>query len=325
VASNVSEAGNESTGGVVSWTLIVKIADAELPCPSVAVQVTVVVPRANTPPDVASQVTTSEPSTMSVAVAAPNVTVAPAALVASTIRLGGTTMVGGVVSFTVTLKFPGVLLPAASVAEQLTVVAVIPNVEPDSGAHVGETDVSTLSVALAVYDTAAPAGPVASAVMSAGSRSAGPSRSATVTTNWAELACPPTSDEVQVTVVLSSGNRWPETGSHETGRDPSTRSSAVGSVKVNGAPDALTAAIVVLAGTSVRTGPAVSWTVIVNVADPVLPFASVAEHVTVVMPSTNIEPEAGIHGAARDPLTASDAVPAANVATAPPEPVASIT
>ena len=57
------------------------------------------------------------------------------------------------------------MLPAASVAEQLTVVVVIANVEPEAGVHVTGTGPSTLSVAVTVKVTTAPDGLVASAVM----------------------------------------------------------------------------------------------------------------------------------------------------------------
>jgi len=76
--------------------------------------------------------------------------------------------VGTVVSCTFTVKLPSAVLPAASVAEQLTVVVVIPNVEPEAGVHVTGTAPSTLSVAVALYVTAAPDGPVASAVIAEG-------------------------------------------------------------------------------------------------------------------------------------------------------------
>lgn len=81
--------------------------------------------------------------------------------------------VGEVVSCTFTVKLPVAVLPAASVAEQFTVVVVIPNVEPEAGVHVTGTGPSTLSVAVAVYVTTAPNGPVASAVIAEGSVNTG--------------------------------------------------------------------------------------------------------------------------------------------------------
>jgi len=73
------------------------------------------------------------------------------------------------------------------------------------------------------------------------------------------------------------------------------------------APVALVASTVALAGT-VTTGPVVSATVTVNDAPPLLPFVSVAVHVTVVGPSGNVAPLAGVQVAVRDPSTRSAAV-----------------
>jgi hypothetical protein len=54
----------------------------------------------------------------------------------------------------------------------------------------------------------------------------------------------------------------------------------------------------------------------VNEAEPVLPAASVAEHVTVVVPTTNVLPEAGVQVGVMGVVTASVAVEV-NVTTAP--------
>ena len=68
-------------------------------------------------------------------------------------------------------------------------------------------------------------------------------------------------------------------------------SSAVASANVATAPAPLVASTVTSAG-GVTTGAVVSVTVTVKVAVPVLPCASVAEHVTVVTPTGNVSPEA---------------------------------
>ena len=80
----------------------------------------------------------------------------------------GTVTIGGVVSWTVTWKEPVEVLPWPSVAEQLTVVVVMVNVEPDAGAQMGAIAPSTRSKADAVYETVAPLGPAASATMLCG-------------------------------------------------------------------------------------------------------------------------------------------------------------
>src|SRR5260370_5603991 len=72
----------------------------------------------------------------------------------------------------------------------------------------------------------------------------------------------------------------------------------------------------------VTTGGVVSWTTTVAEADPVLPAASVAEQVMVVLPSGKVLPEAGAHVGVSEPDTASVAVAAYAIA-APLGPVAS--
>ena len=81
----------------------------------------------------------------------------------------GRASAGGVVSTTCTTKVVGVAtFPCASWAEQITVVFPSGKVDPDAGEHVTGSVPSTMSVAAGfVYNTAAPAALVASAVTSA--------------------------------------------------------------------------------------------------------------------------------------------------------------
>ena len=141
--------------------------DAELPALSFAEQDTVVVPNGNVEPEAGVHVTVTEPSTRSVA-EAENVTTAPFALVGGTVMSAGSCNFGGVLSATVTLNEAEAVFPALSVTEHDTVVEPNANVEPDEGVQVGANGPSTRSEAEAVYVTTAPLGPVASAVMSAG-------------------------------------------------------------------------------------------------------------------------------------------------------------
>jgi len=69
------------------------------------------------------------------------------------------------------------------------------------------------------------------------------------------------------------------------------------------------------------TGGVVSCTVTVNDAEAVLPWLSVAVQVTVVVPTGNVDPEAGLQAGVVDPYTRSVA-DAVNVTTAPGEPLA---
>ena len=84
---------------------------------------------------------------------------------ASAVRLACTSIVGGVRSATVIDRFAEPALPAASVAEQVTVDAAIGNVAPDACVHVtGPAMPLRLSAAVAGLNvTAAPAALVASA------------------------------------------------------------------------------------------------------------------------------------------------------------------
>src|SRR5947209_2152155 len=87
-------------------------------------------------------------------------------------RASGTPeMTGAVLSVTVTWK--SACAVAASVAVQWTVVAPTGKVEPAAGEHATATAPSTGSLAVALYDTVAPAGPVASTEMSPGNDSDG--------------------------------------------------------------------------------------------------------------------------------------------------------
>ena len=71
-------------------------------------------------------------------------------------------------STTVTVNEPDAVLPAASVAEQSTVVVPRAKVEPDGGTQVTAGEAGSASAAVAANVTTAPAGPIASAVIGLG-------------------------------------------------------------------------------------------------------------------------------------------------------------
>jgi hypothetical protein len=93
--------------------------------------------------------------------------------VACTVISDGTVNFGGALSATVTLKEAEPTLPALSVTEHVTMAEPNMNVEPDEGVQVGVKEPSTISNAEAVNVAAAPAGPVALTVMSAGTVTTG--------------------------------------------------------------------------------------------------------------------------------------------------------
>src|SRR5918993_5935581 len=215
---------------MVSCTLTVNEPVASFPAASVAEQLTVVSPSGNVEPEAGSHVTSTSPSTASVAVAV-YVISAPCGLVASAAGgADGSVNSGGMVSCTLTVNEPVASFPAASVAEQLTVVVPNANIEPQVRSHVTSTSPSTASVAVAVYVISAPLASVASWVMSAGKFNSGGVVSGgvvTVTLNEPVASFPAASVAEQLTVVVPNANIEPEAGSHVTSTSPSTASVAV--------------------------------------------------------------------------------------------------
>jgi hypothetical protein len=149
VAASVALAGTVTVGGVVSRTVTVNVACPLLPRLSVALHVTVVGPSGNVVPLTGVQLIATAPSTTSFALAV-YVNGAPAALVASTKVFDGTVSAGAVVSLTVTVNEPALLLPRVSVAVHDTVVVAIAKTDPLAGTHDGVIGPSTTSVAVAL-------------------------------------------------------------------------------------------------------------------------------------------------------------------------------
>jgi hypothetical protein len=287
------------------------------PAPSAPlVHVTVVVPTPNVKPDAGEQVMPTLPDTTSVALAA-YVAVAPAGLVAPTVNDAGSVSAGAVVSCTVTSKLAWPVLPAASVAEQVTVVEPSANVEFDALLQLTVSGDVTRSVAdAASYVTTAPAALVASAITALDTVTAGFVVSSTVTTKLAEPVLPAASVAVHATVVEPSANSEPDALSHVAATLPSTASKADAAPYETGAPAALVASAV-LSPDAVTTGAVVSRTVIVKLAEPVLPAPSVAEQVTVVVPTGNVVFDAWLQLTVNAAVTASVADAASYGTTAP--------
>jgi hypothetical protein len=289
-------------GGAVSLTVTVNEAEPVLPCVSIAVQVIVVVPSGNVESLAGVQLTGRAPSTLSVA-DAEYVKTAPVGPVASTVAFAGTVRTGGAVSLTVTVNKAEPVLPCVSIAVQVTVVVPSGNVEPLAGLQLTGRAPSTLSVADAEYVNTAPVGPVPSTVAFVGTVRTGGAVSLTVTVNEAEPVLPCVSAAVQVTVVTPIGNVEPLAGAQLTGRAPSTLSVA-DTKYVKTAPFGPMASIVAFAGT-VMAGGVMSVTATVNEAEPRLPCVSAAVQVTVVTPIGNVEPLAGLQLTGRAPSTLS--------------------
>jgi hypothetical protein len=116
--------------------------------------------------------------------------------------------------------------------------------------------------------------------------------SCTVTVNEHELVLFDASVAVHVTVVAPIGNSDPVTGEHTT-VVPGQLSDVVGSANFTVAPHTFASFGTVTFAGHVITGACVSCTVTVNEHAAIWPPGSVAEQVTVVVPTMNVEPEAG--------------------------------
>jgi hypothetical protein len=110
---------------------------------------------------------------------------------------------------------------------------------------------------------------------------------------------------VQVTVVLAIGKMAPEDGEQLEASAPSTLSLA-DAEKVTLAPAAEVASLVIFAG-AVTTGAVVSAsvTVMLKDAEALLPCESVAVHVTAVVVTGKVAPDAGEQDGVIDPSTVS--------------------
>ena len=212
-------------GPVVSVTVTVNDLLAEFRCASVAVHVTVVVPRPNVDPLARVQFTATLPSSRSAADAV-KLKVAPDALVASTVAFAGTVITGAVVSRTSTVKDVLPTFAWLSVALHATVVVPAGNVAPLADVQLTATLPSTRSIAEAVNVNGAPAGPVASIVALAGTVIAGAVVSRTSTVNVFVCVFAWLSVAVHVTVVAPNANVDPLAGRQLTATPPSKMSVA---------------------------------------------------------------------------------------------------
>ncbi len=305
-SSLVGVAVSVTIGAFVSLTVTVTIAVPVFPAASVAEHVLMVEPTGNVDPDAGTHAAVPLPDTASNQVAVKD-TAAPSNDVASANTALGAATVGAVVSRTVTKKLAALVLPAPSVPEHVTVVPPSGNVDPDAGAQVAAPPVDTLSVQLAAKLTTEPDADVASAITAAGTVTMGAVVSSTFTVKVAVPVLPAVSDDWHETLVVPIGNVAPDAGEQvEVNSAPPTRSVAVTS-KLTTAPAALDASTTRFAGV-VTTGSVVSTTFTLKVAVPVKPVSSVAEQLTVVEPSANVEPDSGAHATARLTPVASTAV-----------------
>ncbi len=123
---------------------------------------------------------------------------------------------------------------------------------------------------------------------------------------------PESSVAVQLTVEEPSGNEEPDGGVHAMRQSASTLSVAVIVNGTGSCPGVPVASKTVVPDGEPNTGSTSSTkavTVTLNWAEPVLPAASVALQVMVVVPTGNVSPEAsGMHVGVSGPSTSSSAL-----------------
>jgi hypothetical protein len=292
---------------------------------SVALHVTVVVPKPKVVPEAGEQVALTTPSMLSIA-DDENVTAAPACDVASATMFRGTVTTGAVVSTSATLtaKLALPMFPLVSAAVHVTVVVPTANGEPLAGLQLGVIAPSTLSVAVAAnIPIATPPSTFVVRFRGPGTTTIGAvsSISVTVTGSVAPPVLPEASVEEHETIVVPTPNWDPDAGEHVIAGAASTSSLTV-AVYVTASPAG--SFVLTFEGPLMLTvGEVVSLTVTRKL--PALEFVpSLALQFTVVVPRTNVEPDAGVQFTEGDPATAS-AAEAEKATTAPSAPAAGCT
>jgi hypothetical protein len=199
-------------------TVTLNVAVACRPLLAIATQLTVVVVIGNTTPDSGVQLKELIVVPGAGVAVALYITTAPLELVAAVVMSAGTVIVGGAATtsgVTVTLNVALDFKPALFVAEHVTVVVVIANVDPEAGAHVTVSVPSAKSVAVGFVNvTTAPVEPVAAFVIFAGRPVIVGAVSVTVTLNVAVASFVLLATAVQETVVVVIANVDPEAGVH---------------------------------------------------------------------------------------------------------------
>src|SRR5439155_1038892 len=285
-------AGQVITGASVSLTVTVKLHVAELPWPSLALQFTVLGPRAKLLPLAGVQVTVAVPQ-LSVAVTAKVTLLAQVPAEVLTLMLAGQVMTGSSLSLTVTVKLHVALFPWPSLALQVTVVGPRAKLLPLAGVQV-TVAAPQLSVAVAVKVTLlAQVPPEVLTLMLAGQVTTGASASLTVTVKLHVALLPWPSSALQFTVVGPRAKLLPLAGVQVTVAVPQLSVAVTAKVTLleQVPPDVLT---LMLAG-QVMTGTSLSLTVTVKLQVALLPWPSLALQFTVVGPRAKLLPLAVLH------------------------------
>ena len=222
--------------GLVQLTITLNEQLAALPAPSVAVQVTVLVPCAKVDPLAGVQLLVT-PEQLSLTVGA-NVTTAVLLQVGTlVVMLAGQVIVGLVLSLTVTVNEQLFVLPPVSMAVQVTSVVPLANVDPLVGVQVvvdvlphGLVEV-TVHFTICEQEVA-----VVLVVMLPGQVMVGGGETCE-TVKLHVLVLPQSSVAVQITLVLPVTNPTPGFGSQTTLGTPPQLSAAVGGVYWTAPPE----------------------------------------------------------------------------------------
>jgi hypothetical protein len=201
---------------------------------------------------------------------------------------------GAVASRTVTVKVHVAALFAASVAVHVTVVVPDGKVEPEAGVHETDGVPEQLSAAAGVANVTAfeHAFPGASTATLAGAVIVGAAASVTASVAVQVAALPAASVTVKVTVVLPSGALAPAAGDCEIVSPEAEQLSAAETfARRSGTAAAQPAPAWTVAPVALACGAVSSTTVTAN--EQVSPVSAV--HVTAVVPTWNVEPDAGEH------------------------------
>lgn len=181
------------------------------------------------------------------------------------------------------------VLPNGLVLLRLTITGMVLHVRPAVEVTVRETvPVKPLTPFTIMVEE--PDSMPAGGLMFAGLAAIAKSTNRTVTVEDDEPRLPAASVAVQVTVVVPNEKAEPEAGEQVVGKDPLTMSIAVAE-NVATAPAGPVASRPTGNPDIDTNGGVVSRTVTVEDAKPTLPAASVAVHLTTVVPSGNVEPE----------------------------------
>ncbi len=199
---------------------------------------------------------------------------------------------------TVTVNVQVPVFAAASVAVHVTVVTPTGKLDPEAGTQFTVAPGQLSDAVGVVYVTVADPedGGDSTTVMFEGQVTVGACASFTVTVNEHEPVFDDASVAVQVTMVTPTGKVDPVAGTHTTVA-PGQLSEAVGVVKFTTAEHCPAVAGVAMFAGHVTAGASVSWivTVKVHVVSGLFAEPSDAVHVTVVVPTGNVAPDAGTH------------------------------